>query len=50
MTQTTSLSLRLTNFQFHRGEFTVSEVKQYMAKEGLEVRQVEDAVGAAMDT
>ncbi|KAL8762503.1 MAG: hypothetical protein Q9184_001503 [Pyrenodesmia sp. 2 TL-2023] len=35
---------------FHRGEFTVNEVKRDMAREGLQVRQLEDVVEAVVDT
>lgn len=29
-------------FQFHRGEYTVREVKEQLQKEGLLIRQVEN--------
>lgn len=36
--------MKLTRAQFHRGEYTVKEVKDHMANEGLQVRQDENAV------
>lgn len=34
----------LTSVQFHRGEYTVKQVKDHLQQEGLLVRQFEDEI------